>query len=497
MRAFKRWSLHSGGASLAAALVAAAIVWLAWPVAVPEFAAVKATWTPSEAYLLDRNGEVIDQERIDLRVRRFEWTPLDAVSPALDRSHRRWRGPALLAARRCRLAAVLSAVRDHGVSREARRGASTITMQVAALLGPERARRLIGRRLAAQAARRCGSPARSSRTGARRRSSRPISTCSASAASCRASRRRRTSSRQGAVGLTLPRALVLAALLPSPRASADAVAARACAQRGSQSASRCDCSGGSRCGGIRCSTSSGTDRPSCESQLAPQLAHCIAERAGRACAHHARLRACSGCATNVLREHLAATRGAQRSRRRGARGRQRHRRRAGVGRRQRRPQSSARDVDGVRAQPAGGLDAEAVPVRARARAALPHGGLAARRLAARARHGERPVPAAELRPGLQRPGQRAHGARQLAQRAGGAHARAGRRRAVPRAAACARLRRLTEAATTTATRWRSAPPRSASGSWCTPTARSRAAGAPRRSARRSLPQRSARTRTAS
>jgi penicillin-binding protein 1C len=46
-------------------------------------AGVRAHFTPSDAYLLDRNGELIDTERVDFGVRRFEWVGLDAVSPAL------------------------------------------------------------------------------------------------------------------------------------------------------------------------------------------------------------------------------------------------------------------------------------------------------------------------------------------------------------------------------------------------------------------------------
>ncbi len=120
-------------ARVALALAAAALLWLAWRPAPPDFEAVKAAWRPSEAWLLDRHGVVIDQRRIDRRVRRLEWVPLTAVSPALieaviageDRRFRAhagvdWRG-------------VAAAARDTWL-RDRRRGASTITMQLAELL---------------------------------------------------------------------------------------------------------------------------------------------------------------------------------------------------------------------------------------------------------------------------------------------------------------------------------------------------------------------------
>jgi penicillin-binding protein 1C len=81
---------------------------------------------------------VLDQERRDFSVRRYQWVTLDAVSPAVvaavihgedrrfyDHSGVDWRG-------------VLGAVRDN-VLRHRRRGASTITMQVAQLLPQTRA----------------------------------------------------------------------------------------------------------------------------------------------------------------------------------------------------------------------------------------------------------------------------------------------------------------------------------------------------------------------
>jgi len=127
----RRWPRYILAACALAALIAAATFLL--PAHVPDYAAVRARFTPSEAYLLDHNGELIDSERIEFGVRRFEWVSLDAVSPALideivNGEDRRfwqhhgidWRG-------------VFGAVRDRLVYHR-QRGASTITMQLASLI---------------------------------------------------------------------------------------------------------------------------------------------------------------------------------------------------------------------------------------------------------------------------------------------------------------------------------------------------------------------------
>jgi penicillin-binding protein 1C len=100
---------------------------------VPAFARVRADYAPSEAVLLDRHGERIQETRVDPTGRRLEWTPLAAVSPALvsavlEAEDRRfyehdgvdWR-------------ALASAFWDT-VARRHPRGASTIAMQLAGLL---------------------------------------------------------------------------------------------------------------------------------------------------------------------------------------------------------------------------------------------------------------------------------------------------------------------------------------------------------------------------
>jgi penicillin-binding protein 1C len=103
--------------------------------AVPTPAQVQAAWRPSEAQLLDRHGVPVESVRVDMTVRRARWAPLAGISPAL--------GAAVLQAEDQRfmehggvdLKAVGQAAWDNLFQSRAR-GASTITMQLAALLDP-------------------------------------------------------------------------------------------------------------------------------------------------------------------------------------------------------------------------------------------------------------------------------------------------------------------------------------------------------------------------
>src|SRR5690606_23712404 len=108
-------------------------LWLRWPQPVPTFEQVRDDFRPSEAFLLDRQGRVLDSERINFGVRRFAWVPLTDVSPALVDAvvageDRRFFGHGGVDIR-----GVLAALRD-GVLHQRWRGASTISMQLAWLL---------------------------------------------------------------------------------------------------------------------------------------------------------------------------------------------------------------------------------------------------------------------------------------------------------------------------------------------------------------------------
>ena len=103
----------------------------AW--ALPGFAQVRADFKPSDTLILSREGEVLQRLRTDATVRRGQWVPLAEVSPALrqalvlsedkrffEHSGVDWRAA--------------SAAAWGNLWNQRRRGASTITMQLAGLL---------------------------------------------------------------------------------------------------------------------------------------------------------------------------------------------------------------------------------------------------------------------------------------------------------------------------------------------------------------------------
>ena len=109
------------------------------PPAMPDPAMVRTAWRPTEAWLYDRHERLIDSVRVDFSRRRLAWTPIGEIAPALrtsvtaaeDRGFRSHGGVDWLA--------VAGSVRDRLTGGRAR-GASTITMQLAAYLAPELAR---------------------------------------------------------------------------------------------------------------------------------------------------------------------------------------------------------------------------------------------------------------------------------------------------------------------------------------------------------------------
>ncbi len=123
----------------AAALLIGTFVTLSWitrPPPLPGYAAVVANWKPSEAWLYDRNGGLIDSTRLDYQARRLGWVRLADVAPVARDT--------LVAAEDRRFQshggvdwwALGGALRDRIEGKRAR-GASTLSMQVAAYLAPE------------------------------------------------------------------------------------------------------------------------------------------------------------------------------------------------------------------------------------------------------------------------------------------------------------------------------------------------------------------------
>jgi len=113
----------------------------------PSFEEVRARYVPSEAVLLDRAGVPLSEVRVDLTRRRLAWVPMSEISSALV--------AAIVAAEDRRFYEhsgvdwrALAAAAWDNLRRGRPRGASTITMQLAAQLDPELAAPRGGRSLA-------------------------------------------------------------------------------------------------------------------------------------------------------------------------------------------------------------------------------------------------------------------------------------------------------------------------------------------------------------
>lgn len=241
----------------------------------PSFEAAHAAWRPSEAVLLDRNGVPLHVLRTDFRQRRLDWTALDRISPVLVR--------AVVAAEDHRFyrhrgvdwrAVTAAAWRRLGGGRP--RGASTLSMQVAAMLEPQRLGygrpRTLAEKLrqipAALTLERHWTKAQILETYLNRVSFRGELVGVAAAAEGLYDK--------APSGLTEAEALLLAALLPAPNAEPPRVARRACAL-----AARIDAH--STCAQLHALAAARLSRPGAPSrgpQLAPQLAHRILQAPG-------------------------------------------------------------------------------------------------------------------------------------------------------------------------------------------------------------------------
>ncbi len=118
-------------------VLAAMCVWLATiPPLLPGHDRVVDAWKPSESWLYDRNAVLLDSQRVNFRTRRLAWVPLKDMAPSLietviaseDRRFREHGGIDWLA---------IAAAAKARFSGERSRGASTVSMQVAAFIAPQ------------------------------------------------------------------------------------------------------------------------------------------------------------------------------------------------------------------------------------------------------------------------------------------------------------------------------------------------------------------------
>ncbi len=136
MGALRRWA----PAGLLIALIAAysTLDVLSAPPSMPAYRAVRSAWQPSEAWLYDRSGRLIERIRVDYAARRLAWAPIDAVSPAMRRAVVEAEDRRFMNHGGVDWLAVGSGLWARAKGHRAR-GASTITMQLAAFLAPDMA----------------------------------------------------------------------------------------------------------------------------------------------------------------------------------------------------------------------------------------------------------------------------------------------------------------------------------------------------------------------
>ena len=101
--------------------------------AAPTYAQVKAQFKSSDVVILDRNGESLQQLRVDHRVRRLQWIEIRDISPALLRAVIAAEDKHFYEHHGVDWSALSKAAWDN-LTRSRPRGASTITMQLAAML---------------------------------------------------------------------------------------------------------------------------------------------------------------------------------------------------------------------------------------------------------------------------------------------------------------------------------------------------------------------------
>lgn len=253
------------------------LVWLgSYTVRLPDFPDLRERWKPSEAYLLDRHGEVVHEQRMDRSIRRLAWVPIADLSPALIKAillaeDRHFYGHGGVDGR-----ALIGAA--YGWLRTGQlRGASTLSMQLAGLLVPELGKPRQERRLARKLKQ------MSYALALERRWTKPqileayfnLVGFRGELQGIAASSHRLFGKHPS--GLSEAEAILLAALLPAPNAALDRVRTRACAiARAGRF--RADCTE------LKALVGDGLARPTTAipevDQLAPHLARRLLRRAG-------------------------------------------------------------------------------------------------------------------------------------------------------------------------------------------------------------------------
>lgn len=208
------------------ALAAGAVDYATLPPTLPGYGDARRAWQPSEAWLYDRHGALIDSARVNFAKRRLGWVALDDVSPAVRTAVIEAEDRRFFSHGGVDFFALGSAARDRLAGHQ-QRGASTLTMQLAGFLSQD---------LAAPGARGWQDKLRQMRAAwalERGWSKAQILEAYLNFAGFRGEAQGIGAAALGLFGktpaaLALDEALLLAALLPNPQAPPPAIARRAC-----------------------------------------------------------------------------------------------------------------------------------------------------------------------------------------------------------------------------------------------------------------------------
>lgn len=124
-------------AGLSTALIT--LWFLTLPPLLPSYNRVVSAWQPSEAWLYARDGTLIDSQRVNFATRRLGWVRLKDIAPALTHAVIASEDKRFLAHGGVDWIAMGSTIRARFDGSRSR-GASTLSMQVAAFLSPDLAR---------------------------------------------------------------------------------------------------------------------------------------------------------------------------------------------------------------------------------------------------------------------------------------------------------------------------------------------------------------------
>lgn len=141
-----KWMKFVFVAAASVALTAIATAGFAASSTLPEFAKVKGDYGASDVLITDRNGHLLQRVRTDFNGRRGDWLSLDELSPALIRAVIESEDRRFFVHNGVDVRAIAAAGLGL-IFGPAKRGASTITMQLAGLIDTQHQRPEHGRRL--------------------------------------------------------------------------------------------------------------------------------------------------------------------------------------------------------------------------------------------------------------------------------------------------------------------------------------------------------------